>query len=55
MDSSQYMNKCLNMLNNDNFIKLTATLQSQFKGKFKEQLERSKVSLVKMNAIKFIR
>ena len=23
MDSSQYMNKCLNMLNNDNFLKLT--------------------------------
>ena len=25
-DSSQYMNKCLNMLNNDNFIKLTDDL-----------------------------
>ena len=23
MDSSQYMNKCLNILNNDNFLKLT--------------------------------
>ena len=23
MDSSQYMSKCLNMLNNDNFLKLT--------------------------------
>ena len=23
MDSSQYMNKCLNKLNNDNFLKLT--------------------------------
>ena len=23
MDSSQYMNKCFNMLNNDNFLKLT--------------------------------
>ena len=43
MDSSQYMNKCLNILNNDNFIKLTDILQNQSKGKFKEQLGRSKV------------
>ena len=54
MDTSQYMKKCLNMLDSGNFIKLTI-LQSQPKGKFKEQLERSKVSLVKMNIIKFIR
>ena len=39
MDTSQYMKKCLNMLDSDNFIKLTI-LQNQPKGKFKEQLER---------------
>ena len=54
MDTSQYMKKCLNMLDSDNFIKLTI-LQNQPKRKFKEQLETSKVSLVKMNIIKFIR
>ena len=30
------------------------TQQSQLKGKFKEQLEISKVSLVRMNTMKFI-
>ena len=49
------MKKCLNMLNDDNFTKLTDDPTKSMKGKFKEQLERSKVSLVKMNAIKFIR
>ena len=54
MDISQYMNKFLNMLNNDNFIKLNDNPTKSIKRKPKEQLERLEVSLVKMNAIKFI-
>ena len=45
MDSSQYIKKCLDMLNNNSFIKSTDEPNNQSKGKFKEQLERSKVSI----------
>ena len=45
MDSSQYIKKCLDMLNNSSFIKSTDEPNNQSKGKFKEQLERSKVSI----------
>ena len=37
MDSSQYMKKCLNMLNNDNFIRLTDDPITSIEGKTQDQ------------------
>ena len=41
-DSSQYMNKCLNMLNNDNFIKLTNDLTKSIEVKIERAFRKIK-------------
>ena len=55
MDSSQYMKKCLNMLNNDNFMKLTDHRTKSIEGKIQGAIRKIKCKLNKMNTIKFIR
>ena len=53
MDSSQYMNKCLNILNNDNFIKLTDDPTKSIEGKIQRGIRKikSKVSKDEYNKI----
>ena len=53
-DSSQYMNKCLNMLNNDNFIKLTDEPTKSIEGKIQRAIRKIKSKLSKDDYIKFI-
>ena len=47
MDSSQYMNKCLNMLNNDDFIKLTDDPTKSIEGKMQRAIRKIKSKLNK--------
>ena len=47
MDSSQYMKKCLDMLNNDNFIKLTDDPTKSIEGKIQRAIRKIKSKLSK--------
>ena len=47
MDSSQYMKKCLDMLNNDNFIKLTDNPTKSIEGKIQRAIRKIKSKLSK--------
>ena len=47
MDSCQYMKKCLNMLNNDNFIKLTDDPTKSIQGKIQKAIRKMKSKLSK--------
>ena len=47
MDSSQYMKKCLNILNNDNFIKLTDNPTKSIEGKIQRAIRKIKGKLSK--------
>ena len=53
-DSSQYMNKCLNMLNNDNFMKLTDEPTKSIEGKIQRAIRKIKSKFSKDDYIKFI-
>ena len=47
MDSFQYRNKCLNMLNNDNFVKLTDDPTKPIEGKIRRAMRKIKSKLSK--------
>ena len=47
MDSSQYMSKCFNMSNNDNFMKLTDDPTKSSKGKIQTAIRKIKIKLNK--------
>ena len=47
MDNSQYMKKCLNMLNNDNFIKLTDDSTKLIEEKIQKAIRKIKSNLSK--------
>ena len=47
MDSSQFMKKCLNMLNSDNFIKLTDDPTKSIEGKIQRAIRKMKSKLIK--------
>ena len=47
MDISQYLKKCLNMLNNDNFIKLTDDPTKSMEGKLQRTTREIKDKLSK--------
>ena len=47
MDSSQYMSKCLNMLNNANFIELTDDPTKSIEGKIEREIGKIKSKLSK--------
>ena len=47
MDSSQYMKKCLNMLNNDNFIRLTDDPITSIEGKTQRPITKIKSKLTR--------
>ena len=47
MDSSQYMSKCFNMSNNDNFMKLTDDPTKSSEGKIQTAIRKIKIKLNK--------